>query len=149
MRLELIEEADRRPYIAKKVREKIDRYVRSIIKREDWKHRIGWGREDLGGWCAIAAASLETSFKRAGYPAEMRKGRVKKFGEHCWVVSGDHIYDITATQFGKFPKVYITPISDQKVGYSNGTKNRNFSFWPSRNQPYSSRVDKFSWRPRA
>lgn len=58
----------------------------------------------LAGMCAIAAAELHTRLQAANIPSmiALHNG---VWGCHCFVVVGNHIVDVTATQFGEKPVV--------------------------------------------
>lgn len=60
----------------------------------------------LAGACGIASYTLYKALKRKGYNPNLVCW-VSQFGGHAWVELGDIVIDVTATQFGKYPAVYI------------------------------------------
>lgn len=92
--------------IAKVVREELERMSRA-------EPYLCWEESSLRGACAAGSRALVRSLRRFGVDAEFVMG--SKHGEHrhCWVVIGDAILDVTATQFGSsFPRVYWTGFDD-------------------------------------
>jgi len=55
---------------------------------------------DLGCLCAICSTALKSIFNIHGYDAEVYIGWFRGDSNHCWVEDGEHIWDVTATQFG-------------------------------------------------
>lgn len=105
--------------IAVVARRQMERFAR---KYDD----IGFPK-DLGCYCAIASYFLVELAVIFGYEAEIAEGAafdksVKKRRlvaedvNHCWVVVGKQIYDITATQFATnrlpLPSVHCTKVKD-------------------------------------
>ena len=60
--------------------------------------------EDLGCMCGVAAMALKEASRGR---MRIRLGRLNG-EEHCWNEWGRWRFDITASQFGTFPKVLIT-----------------------------------------
>ena len=55
---------------------------------------------DLGGACAIASVALVRVLKREGIDATLVLGQYRNaLGNHCWVLVGSRIVDLTATQY--------------------------------------------------
>lgn len=77
---------------------------------------------DLGGMCAIASYALKQSLSKFKIRSKMVVGSFDWRGNHpypnycnhCWLEVADKIIDITASQFDKFPSVYIVPKDDSK-----------------------------------
>ena len=82
--------------------------VQEIATRvRKWAERSNIGRgkpfpSDLCGMCAIAAAKLFTELKKEGFDA-----RIVTNDHHCFVQIRDWIIDVTATQFGQPPVLFI------------------------------------------
>jgi len=64
----------------------------------------------LGGCCFWASRELFKHLKRLNY----RVGLAINDG-HCFVIYGNYLIDLTATQFGSYPKVYIKPRNNRGV----------------------------------
>lgn len=60
------------------------------------------GRENLCGFCAIAAAELYRRFEKAGISSEIHMWLSDWGQAHVFVVVDDHVIDVTATQFDEF-----------------------------------------------
>lgn len=85
--------------------------------------------EGLAGACGIAAIELAIQLRR---PNSLRLGffmkRERFMGhlgyypnQHAWSVVDDHIIDVTATQFGRFPAIHVVPIGHPRyVETANG-----------------------------
>lgn len=131
MRLDYLLEDRQRPtraQIARKVRRNVEQWAAgdSYLIDPDTKGFDDFidiacvDPDDLGCACAIASMALAKSFKAWGYPARVVRGqyggREYDGDDHCWVVSGDEIYDITATQFGERTKVMIVGKQHRKRG---------------------------------
>lgn len=61
---------------------------------------------DLKGWCAIASAHLLRELKTAGVDSEIHLYEGQRYC-HAFVVVGDYVVDVTATQFKPFSR---TPV---------------------------------------
>jgi hypothetical protein len=94
----------------------------------------------LTGFCAIASALGETlGFGRAAHGQVWLEKHLRRpgqsFSQHCWIVAGDEIIDLTATQFDG-PKVCIFPIGEKQVwGEYIETYKPDFEEWPEWQQP--------------
>lgn len=125
----------------------IARRVRGQLEKYSTKSQFSTP-ERLAGLCAIGSALLAKEFREAGYDAKViwgRHGMNGWNGSHCWVISDNEIWDVTATQFeyrSHIPKVVKTT-----------TKNRNYSYimkrdlsiykmtrWPTEQKPYAARL---------
>lgn len=86
---------------------------------------------DLAGACGVTAAILTTILTKKGIIAIPLWGEfhVKYYnkdcvGEHAWVwlPDFDRILDISATQFGKFPKVWLKATKHHQNGDQRSVK---------------------------
>lgn len=69
--------------------------------------------------CAISSHTLQLALDSFGIDAlfvmgEMRSSaRGRSYGEHCWVVVGKTVIDLTARQFSSnFPPLHVVPATD-------------------------------------
>ena len=78
-----------------------------------------YGRHnDLAGKCGIASLYLMRLARRNGIKVVFCHGFFENRWSHCWVQYGNIVYDITATQFGKFERVYVaSPESNRLIYY--------------------------------
>lgn len=85
---------------------------------------------DLGGYCGIGSHVLARCLRYAGVRTQIRHGERKEGGGHVWlVIEGTEIaVDITATQFGPYPPVFIFNQGDEPgwVTRSQGLYVRGF-----------------------
>ena len=81
----------------------IAKRVRTWTERK--AERAKYNQHNLCGWCAISAAQLFRELRRENIDAELHY-----VSGHCFVAVGDHIVDVTATQFVKFENVEINII---------------------------------------
>ena len=65
---------------------------------------------DLNGCCFWASRELFKNLKRLNY----RVGLAMNEG-HSFVIYGKYLIDLTATQFGVYPKVYIKPRNNRGI----------------------------------
>ena len=78
---------------------------RHMGRRPDYK-------TDLAGYCGVASLALARLLEEADVEASVQAGF---YGEdelegHAWVrLSNGVVLDVTITQFGKYPKVYMGP----------------------------------------
>ena len=63
-------------------------------------------QRSLDGFCAIASARLWLELRTLGITAELRVHDGYE-GSHVFLAVDDHVLDITATQFGLKPIVYL------------------------------------------
>jgi hypothetical protein len=68
--------------------------------------KAGEGYDDLNGWCAKCSAKLHHRLRDAGIESKIHMSS-NEWGSHVYLVVDDHIVDVTATQFGRFPAVMI------------------------------------------
>ena|SRR5438046_2695267 len=110
---------------------RIRRHAERLLSRE-------YG-SDLCGACGICSAALAREFRRAGYAAKVKEGWFDnaRGSCHCWVESGRYIYDLTAGQFGRFPKVMIVRLGDKR--YRDG-RNPHWPSWPDDQRPTHQRI---------
>lgn len=118
-------------FIAEKVRLAFE----EISEKENYGEASAFN-SDLGGYCGRAAIQLYLACKKAGIKIKIFEGIGHAFNEY-----DGYIIDITATQFGKYPKIYI-----KKHGFQNGlefykkvrthlsTKSLAKSFWIPQNK---------------
>jgi len=102
--------------------------------QDETKHWCG----DLGEMCAIASMMLYKRLKKEGY----RPAIVVGFG-HVYVYCKGYFIDITATQFGPYPKVIVRkemPNEDfwekNQVIRSEKALKQFFKIWPKYQNPY-------------
>jgi hypothetical protein len=60
-----------------------------------------YSKHTLCGFCAIASSELHKRLKVAGIEAEMHMSE-DDVGAHVFVITADHVVDVTATQFPEF-----------------------------------------------
>lgn len=74
--------------------------------------RFNFDPENLQGACAIASYTLHRTLNNLHIPNRFVMGwfrdKWSNDENHCWLEVGEHIVDITATQFGISDKVYVT-----------------------------------------
>lgn len=93
----------------------IAKEVRSAV--EVWvQHNPYINPESLEGACGLASYTLCRALKAFGYRAQLVYDGDED-GAHCWVELGDEVIDVTATQFGDFPEVYVVHKSEYPLGY--------------------------------
>lgn len=78
------------------------RVARAVFERV--AERDGW-QPDLGGLCYDASCFLRRMAARAGIATDMGQG-----DGHWFVLLGDMVVDITATQFGVEERVAVVPL---------------------------------------
>jgi len=83
-------------------RQKIRRVALGVRKWADAHHSQMGFPESLCGMCGIAAAKLAKELRR-----EKIYARIVSNNYHAFVMYGEMIIDITATQFGKYPQVMV------------------------------------------
>jgi hypothetical protein len=76
--------------------------------------------DNLCGACSFGSYLLTKVLQKNGYDAYFVEGDYKN-SCHCWVELDDVIIDITATQFGNYPKIYITNNDDNYYINTYGT----------------------------
>lgn len=107
--------------------------------------------EDLDCLCGICSMALKNLFIKSGYSAKVIYGFFDEENNHCWVESGNFIFDITATQFG-FPRKLQRKVVKLKIGsplykkYYFPQKEyvsvRSFRDWPIEQKPTKKVMDK-------
>lgn len=114
----------------KLIAEKLRMAFEEISEKENYGEASAFNF-DLGGYCGRAAIQLYLICKKAGIKIKISEGIGHAFNEY-----GGYIIDITATQFGKYPKVYIKkyksrniPEFYQKVRMHLSTKSLAKSLW--------------------
>lgn len=125
-------------WIAEKVREKAEVYVKKMPKTDDIDD------SNLAGLCAIASFALKKELEKNGYEAQLIRGGFQDaWGGHCWVECEGEIIDITATQFQIAEKVLIVPADDPRYEDKVIVKTRNsFRNWPLVQKPLDTHVSK-------
>ncbi|MFA5048279.1 MAG: hypothetical protein WC516_04625 [Patescibacteria group bacterium] len=110
---------------------KIAKKVRNVFEKIE--ENEGWAGCRLGGYCGRAAIQLHLACKRVGINIKISEGIGHAYNEY-----DGYIIDITATQFGGYPKVHIRkykratkelPEFYQKVRTHLSTKTFASSFW--------------------
>ena len=103
---------------------------------------------DLSCMCGIASTGLAFAFENAGFPAKVVYGTFN-YDNHCWVVSDEIIYDITATQFGNYRKVHVELVDSgkynpmKKIDSLDWKKVESFfKSWPGCQTPNQSDVER-------
>lgn len=125
---------------------KISQVVRNICEQfafsKNAKDFDFYKRKDLSCMCAIASMALAKVLRKFKIKANVVDGSFiydqsnHTFG-HCWVECGNHIIDITATQFKIYQDIFITH-KRNNLNYIKGIiKNKiiYFSDWPNTQQP--------------
>lgn len=79
---------------------------------------------DLGGLCARASTQLHLAAKRAG----MSGVDICVARGHVYCMFGDHVIDITATQFGVEDEVFVSQILDLKETVNRGGTTKHHSW---------------------
>lgn len=87
---------------------------------------------NLAGGCLMASYMLCYVLRNHGIKSVLIQGQFKN-DYHWWITVDDCVIDITATQFGKFPKVYTTE-NDTRYKRSK-TKPGRYALWPRRLHP--------------
>ena len=98
------------------------------------------GKTNLWNWCGVASRALSMHLTEKGIRNKLifgyfnDKTRCSEADEnHCWVVVGNNIIDVTATQFGDFPPVYVVPRNSWRYKERNVIKDPEefFACWGS------------------
>lgn len=110
-------------------------------------------REDLVGVCPIASCTLYQAMciidenYNMNYNPKVIWGRTKNNASHCWVESGDRVYDPTFLQFADKCPIYIGPISEAHEQFLYDVKEvqslNNFVSWLDSQRPTQSRINWF------
>lgn len=103
---------------------------------------------DLACMCGIASTALARAFIDACFPARLVFGDFN-FQDHCWVVSDDIVYDISATQFGNYRKAHVEYAYDSEAYDADSVINPSdwseveqfFKYWPECQRPQFSDID--------
>lgn len=103
--------------VCKIVREEAERLVKN------GNHGNTYGNVlSLGGACGDVSAILWEALVSVGVEAYFEGGQFD-FEGHCWVrLSDDSVLDLTATQFGRYPKVYHSKNKKYRVTYQSSNK---------------------------
>lgn len=81
-----------------------------VLETRAWGEKLPIARDycpDLAGLCAIVSKELCERLQQNGY-----KAKIAYNGHHCFVILQGRIIDLTATQFGNYPKIYIKKLPD-------------------------------------
>jgi len=96
------------------------------------------GGTGLVGMCGICSWLLARQFQKYGYSAAVVSGTFMG-NDHCWVLSGKAIWDITLTQFGEYLRVEWHDIGSRMVDEFQPEKvirrRSEFNQWAELNQP--------------
>src|ERR1035437_599095 len=117
---------------------------------ESQKYGFDYFDPDLECLCAIWSVALQRIFDQNGIESEVICGEFRnKDLTHCWVETGTHIIDITATQFKKMSKrkVVFLDKNDEEAKdlYRNGEvveKPKYFHKWPDEQKPTKAKIEK-------
>lgn len=112
-------------------------YVAHQTRKWAEKHKPHEVAGHLGGMCGIASAELFLRLKRRGIKSVIV---MNKWGNHVFLRANGIIYDVTATQFGKYPEVFIT-LEAPSDTWTEGTRYKSVesfikaqSHWPAHQQ---------------
>ena len=102
-----------------------------------------YNRSDLECLCAISSWFFMNLAKYFKYPMHMVIGQYDWCG-HCWNVYGSYHIDLTATQFDKHQRVYITRVGEDnnykfECFYRNQSSlvNETLNDWPVCQVPFT------------
>ncbi|MEK6860552.1 MAG: hypothetical protein AABY07_01150 [Nanoarchaeota archaeon] len=122
-----------RKQLAKSIRKKSEKYYKKYPD-EDLS-------ENLMGLCAISSMALKEKFKEYGYDAKLIHGKFENLWYHCWIESGEEIYDVTATQFdGIYDKVLVTDTRDDRYDGKEIKHHVFFASWPYGQRPSKKKI---------
>ena len=109
--------------IAKIVRKKCEKFA---LSKDSIDYDFN-GENDLTCMCAVASFALYEALRQQGITCKVVEGLFYQFKEeprnyqhylrrysHCWVKAGKKVIDITATQFGDYPKVHVVSNKNKK-----------------------------------
>jgi hypothetical protein len=100
--------------------------------------------DGMAGYCGLGAVllyrvaaihNIKTDFVLGTFKTPTRK---RKTSGHCWVEFGDHIIDVTASQFGMKPRVYVSDIGDDRYYFIAKNDNAIVAIennWPDDQKP--------------
>jgi len=127
----------------------LDYACHPVSKNMEWHQR-----RDLGGMCAIGAATLQHALKQRGIKATLLFGKfdpntlfqspIKWYvHKHCWLETDTHILDPTVQQFLHYipddlrpPTPLVAPKTSRHAKpYILGKPVRAFHFWPKSCHP--------------
>ncbi len=120
--------------IAVKVRKFLEKHAEILCDGSD---------DELSCMCAIASTALAFFFTKYGYKVQVWAGIAidGTWINHCWCVSNSKIWDITATQFGDYPKVYVTSLDDKDYEpYKRISDIRCLHTWPREQKPLADKM---------
>jgi len=130
--------------IASKLRQYLDKNLDILPEYLDDK--------DLGGACGICSMVLKALFIKSGHRAKVIHGNFNNDYPHCWVESGNFIFDITATQFHCSLANINRKVVKLKIGSSlykkyyfpekEYTNIRSFYSWPIEQKPTKKIMEK-------
>lgn len=93
---------------------------------------------DLTGWCAIASAHLLRELKTAGIEAEIHLFESNKYS-HAYVVVGDYVVDVTATQFKPFKRTPVVILHHKEAEQYEFYNGDQVFYYPSDLREYQLR----------
>ena len=106
---------------------------------------------DLQCWCGIASCALSKALTKKGISnkiifGEFRRTKNERGDDHCCILVGDKIIDITATQFGISRSVYVVSSNNYSYKYFNAIKGLRsfFRTWPSDQKPRKKLIEKIA-----
>ena len=144
-------------------RKQVCQQIRKVALSLSKEQKIGYGCADKGleyvswyqdkdksvhiltGWCGICSIAIAQAFRKNDFDAHVRMGKLRGLHGHCWVHSGGRNYDVTAIQFGLYPKIII--VSDHYLYpspyYTVDPENREYYFseWHEAYQPTNTRIN--------
>jgi hypothetical protein len=110
-------------------------------------------RPDLVGICPIAscvlyqAMSIIDRIYHSTYHPHIFWGRSKNNASHCWVESGERVYDPTFIQFAELCPIYIGPITEAHEPFLHDVKEitslSDFRSWDEWQAPTQKRMNWF------
>jgi hypothetical protein len=122
------------------------------------KH-AGWWGPKLQGGCAVGAYVSNKLLKRTNLRSQLVMGMYEEDFGHCWVevaltATNVQVLDVTATQFGSYPNVLLTPVQEYlglrfARGFTDFWYGRQaiskLSEWSAQERPerYRHHIDKF------
>lgn len=80
--------------------------VRTFLEKKSCPFKT-WN-ESLSGACAVGSFIIWEILKREGHKPRLVMS-TEGCEAHCWVKLGKKVLDVTATQFGDYPKLLIMP----------------------------------------
>ena len=113
---------------------KICHKVREALLEYDKKtEKIG---PSLGGYCAIASFVLCRCFAKIGLRPKLMELINDDRCSHCWVELNGKRFDVTATQFGNYPKILVgtkrskhVKMHIKKFPEADSVSYKRYSYW--------------------